>query len=754
MEDLLIADDKIKKLDIRQNTKLNILECNDNELIELDISNNPYLTILYCAGNKLSSLNLGSLTFDENEYDFDRNIREIPGPVFDLSNLPGDFDINRASNWQGGTINGTILTAKEDKVTYEYDCGGRYTTTFTLIPVDGIPIDQEHFPDTNFRNYVKEFCDDDRNLCFTTDEIDQINGIFVSGLDIQSLQGIEYFSNLFELDCSYNQLTSLDVSKNPKLEYINCEFNPLESLDVRQNVDLQKLRIRDTDISEIDLSNNGKLTSFYGNHTKLSSIDFSHNSQLKMALCRFSEIDSVDLSGCTALEVLQLGYNKLEALDISDCVSLTNLEFDTNNLSYIDVSPAKKLNQLIFNNNQIQKLDISSNPELTSLYCTNNKLVELDLSANSKLNTLFCGRNQLTSLQLDALNFYSGYSYDFEGNTYIIQDSMFDLSTLPGNFDINRASNWQGGIVDGMYLTPTSNEVTYEYDCGNGYSTTFTLLVVNRIETVADELTEVSPGLKYSTVQELKDDLVSKLTQINPKAANENTQFYDIKLLISFDNGETWIEAPDEYFLREGVNAIVPYPDGTDMSYSFYAVHMFTHTSELLGTVTGGIEYPTVTAEKDGIHMTLVGLSPVALSWTLLNKTDTDQHTDVEFHANVVWQVSSEHPKAKVRFYKNGVTGDHFLLETQKSTDFWTYDAYDLSANAEYYMMVEVPTGYYVEYANSNIGIQDRLYNGGTAFIRYMPPTGEIYKPLEYTALMLLSIVGIITLVTRRGTSC
>ena len=746
LEALLIADDKIKKLDIRQNKKLAHLDCNDNELIELSTSNNPYLRILYCARNKLSSLNLENLTFGEGDYDFDGNIREIPGPVFDLSNLPGDFDINRASNWQGGTISGTILTAKEDKVTYEYDCGGRYTTTFTLIPVDGIPIDQEHFPDTNFRNYVKEFCDDDRNLCFTTDEIDQINGIFVSGLDIQSLQGIEYFSNLFELDCSYNQLTSLDVSKNPKLEYINCEFNPLESLDVRQNVDLQKLRIRDTDISEIDLSNNGKLTSFYGNHTKLSSIDFSHNSQLKMALCRFSEIDSVDLSGCTALEVLQLGYNKLEALDISDCISLTNLEFDNNNLLSIDVSSAKELKELISNNNQIQKLDISSNQELTRLYCTNNNLVELDLSMNSKINTLFCGGNQLTNLTLDELDLTDN-RYDFEGNKYFVQNTLFDLSTLPGNFDINRASNWQGGTVDGTILTATTDRVTYDYDCGNGHTVSFTLLIPNKKVVVADELTEVPAGLNYETVELLKNALAELLLQIDPGMIAENTKTYDVKMLITYDGGQTWKEVSEEDLSEDGIDVVIPYPTGTNNGYTFYAVHMFTKTSDRLGTVAGNVEYPSVITAPDGLHMKLKGLSPVAISW----KSSKETHSDIEFHAKVLWQVGSEHPKAKIQFYKNGVVGEHFLIETQRSADEWEYDAYDLSIGAEYYAVVEVKTGYYVEYVSRNMKETDKLFDGGVAIIRYMPPTGEFQKPWLYALITVISLFGTMLLVKKKN---
>src|SRR5688572_27138744 len=43
--------------------------------------------------------------------------------------------------------------------------------------------------------------------------------IDVSGNKIRSLQGIEAFVNLKKLICSANKLTSLDLSKNSRLEY-------------------------------------------------------------------------------------------------------------------------------------------------------------------------------------------------------------------------------------------------------------------------------------------------------------------------------------------------------------------------------------------------------------------------------------------------------------------------------------------------------------------------------------------------------
>ena len=49
---------------------------------------------------------------------------------------------------------------------------------------------------------------------------------------ISSFKGIKYFPNLKYLDCGHNNLTSLDLSGNKKLEKLNCDYNKLTSLDL------------------------------------------------------------------------------------------------------------------------------------------------------------------------------------------------------------------------------------------------------------------------------------------------------------------------------------------------------------------------------------------------------------------------------------------------------------------------------------------------------------------------------------------
>jgi len=60
-------------------------------------------------------------------------------------------------------------------------------------------------------------------------------------------------------------------------------------------------------------------------------------------------------------------------------------------------------------------------------------------------------------------------------------EGEFALSTLPGYFDVSKASNWNGGVLseDKTTLTvnPEATKVTYDYYCGKDNTVTFTLRV-------------------------------------------------------------------------------------------------------------------------------------------------------------------------------------------------------------------------------------------------------------------------------------
>ena len=81
-----------------------------------------------------------------------------------------------------------------------------------------------HFADPNFEAAVREIIGKDIGEIMQNDVADIIE-LKINELNIADLSGIEYFTALEWLDCSYNELTELDVSNNLSLTSLDCDDN-------------------------------------------------------------------------------------------------------------------------------------------------------------------------------------------------------------------------------------------------------------------------------------------------------------------------------------------------------------------------------------------------------------------------------------------------------------------------------------------------------------------------------------------------
>ena len=190
--------------------------------------------------------------------------------------------------------------------------------------------------------------------------------------------------------------------------------------------------------------------------------------------------DLTGISHFTALETLNCFDNQLTSLDVSKNTALIYLDCYGNQLTSLDVSKNTALTYLDCGRNQLTSLDVSKDTALTELDCRSNQLTKLDVSKNTALTYLDCDNNQLTSLDISNTNTDNLTCRDNIYQIVVDNDRTFDLSTLPGNFDVARTSDWSGGKVSGNTLTVESGKdtVTYKYDCGKGKSETFTLKFV------------------------------------------------------------------------------------------------------------------------------------------------------------------------------------------------------------------------------------------------------------------------------------
>lgn len=202
--------------------------------------------------------------------------------------------------------------------------------TSQLDETGGVRIDLAHFPDENFRVRVAFYCGKDDGDALSQDELNGVTELIIDHAYIKDLTGIELFPNLEKLDCKYNNLTRLDVSKNTKLTVLSCESNHLTSLDLSKNTELTELNCQDNQLTSLDLSKNTALTKLDCALNPLTSLDVSNNTALTYLNCNDNQLTSLDLSPNTALTKLGCHDNQLTSLDLSKNTALDTLDCSGN----------------------------------------------------------------------------------------------------------------------------------------------------------------------------------------------------------------------------------------------------------------------------------------------------------------------------------------------------------------------------------------------------------------------------------------
>lgn len=321
-----------------------------------------------------------------------------------------------------------------------------------FVQPESVEINSTNFQATNFQNYVKQY-DKDGNGSLSLEERNKVTTIELpDDLYCPTMKGIEYFPELVTLKCPDAHVRSLDVSKNLKLETLWCYWNSLEQLDVSKNKALKDLRCGDNYLTTLNVSQNGALEWLSTNdmRSELNSLDVSYNKALKHLECMKNGLTSLDVSSNKALELLVCDGNPLTELDVSKNDKLTSLSCRRCGLTSLKFGSA--VSSMECDENQLTELDISQNTRWTDLRCNDNKLTSLSFNENvvmPPVASIYTSNNRY-QIAVDA-------------------DGIYDLSQLPGNFDVSKTSDWTNGERNGTELkvTPGSTTVTYKYNTGS-----------------------------------------------------------------------------------------------------------------------------------------------------------------------------------------------------------------------------------------------------------------------------------------------
>ncbi len=248
----------------------------------------------------------------------------------------------------------------------------------------------QNIPDANFALYIQSQCptciDANRNL---TAAAASVTSLDVSSGNISDLTGIVGFTNLQNLTCEFNPLTSLPTLPSNLLA-LNCSYNQLTSISNLPN-SLQYLDCTFNGLT--NLSNlPSSLQKLFCGANGLTSLPTLPNG-LKELECNFNAITHLP-NLPIGLEIMYCGGNSLTNLPVLPN-SLTNLFCYDNQITNLPALPTN-LAQLRCQNNRLTSLP-SLPANFKVLYCEDNQLSNLP-NLPTSLTYLSCSNNQIACL--------------------------------------------------------------------------------------------------------------------------------------------------------------------------------------------------------------------------------------------------------------------------------------------------------------------------------------------------------------------
>tara|TARA_B110000467_G_C18253653_1_gene442002 strand:+ start:58 stop:1089 length:1032 start_codon:yes stop_codon:yes gene_type:complete len=239
-------------------------------------------------------------------------------------------------------------------------------------------------PDSIFEEHLINLGYDNlHNGWVLTDSVSSIDTLIISGypnFEISDLSGIEDFYNLQYLDCSKNNIDTLNINTNTTLKYLDCYDASISELIIDNLHSLSTLDFSFNNLTNVNLSGNPGLTHLNCIRNQLSNLNLSNNTFLASLKCGDNILTSLDLS-MVDLEILQCQNNPITNIDLSGNYSLKHLTCHDNLLQQIDLSDNVNLEWLSIGNaelmpptanNDLTALDLSNNCNITNFYCSGN----------------------------------------------------------------------------------------------------------------------------------------------------------------------------------------------------------------------------------------------------------------------------------------------------------------------------------------------------------------------------------------------
>lgn len=242
-------------------------------------------------------------------------------------------------------------------------------------------------PDKVLKTYIMTNFDTNKDGEISKEEAEAVKTIELTGSEIASIDGLEYFPNLETVDFTTHRLLKADFSQCYALKELNLSSGAGLS-SVVLPASLEELSIMQCNkLKKIDLSAAPNLKNLYASNSGfVVAPDLSKNTKLESVGFGAAKFSTIDVSKNTELKSLNVGGDVFNSLDVTNNPKLTDLSV-TGTITALDLTKSVQLEVLNISNTKIAEIDVTNCPYLRSIDFGSTPIVEIDLSRNLLLTS-------------------------------------------------------------------------------------------------------------------------------------------------------------------------------------------------------------------------------------------------------------------------------------------------------------------------------------------------------------------------------
>jgi Leucine-rich repeat (LRR) protein len=237
----------------------------------------------------------------------------------------------------------------------------------------------------------------------------------VTSIDLSQANDLRYL-NLY-----WNPIQSIDLSQANDLEFLDISYTMLKTVDLSANSNLLWLAAYSDGYGDEE-----------DGISQLTAIDVTNMPYLQYLDVKGNEISSIDLTKNPWLTWANLSNNNLTSIDLSKNVDLVELNLNSNKLASVDLTNNVALESLTVDNNELTSLELPEMENLTYLSFANNDIHVADLHSLAALQTLYINGNGMTAEELNDLYYNLPQRIETETTSDGTQLS-YNLAVIQGN---------------------------------------------------------------------------------------------------------------------------------------------------------------------------------------------------------------------------------------------------------------------------------------------------------------------------------